>query len=125
MRVFRRYVLLQVPGWLLAAVVVYALERWAGLDRRIALGLWLAYVAKDFALFPFLRRAYETNATTGAAALVGESGTATEDVAPRGYIRIRGELWHAELAPGAADAPAGTRVRVRAAHGLTLTVTPE
>lgn len=125
MRVFQRYIVLQVPGWLLAAVVVYALERWAGLDRRIALALWLAYLAKDFILFPFLRRAYETDSTTGAASLVGESGTATEDLAPEGYIRIRGELWHAQLVPGASGVPAGTRVRVRAARGLTLTVTPD
>jgi membrane protein implicated in regulation of membrane protease activity len=105
--------------------VVYALERWAGLDWRIALGLWLAYFAKDFILFPFLRRAHETDSTTGAAALIGESGTATEDLRPRGYIRIHGELWRAELAPGSPAVAAGTRVRVRAARGLTLTVIPE
>ncbi len=125
MSVFRRYFLLQVPGWLLTAVAAYALEHWAGLDWRIALGLWLAYVAKDFILYPFLRRAYETNAAGGAAALIGETGTATEDLKPRGYIRIRGELWHAELAAGAAPVNAGTRVRVVSARGLTLTVTPE
>jgi membrane-bound serine protease (ClpP class) len=125
MNVFRRYVSLQVPGWLLAAVAAYALEHWAGVDWRIALGLWLAYVAKDFTLYPFLRRAYETDAAAGAAALVGQTGTATEDLKPEGYIRIRGELWRAELAAGASSVRAGGRVRVISAHGLTLTVSPE
>lgn len=125
MSVFRRYILLQVPGWALTGVVAIALASWAGLDWRIALGLWLAYVAKDFVLYPFLRRAYETNAAAGAAALVGKTGIATQDLDPGGYIRIRGELWRAELAPGFRPVRAGAPVRVISAHGLTLTVTPE
>jgi membrane-bound serine protease (ClpP class) len=125
MRVLQRYVLLQVPGWLLAAVAAYAIERWAGLDWRIAAGLWLAYFIKDFILYPFLRRAYETDAASGTAALVGEIGIATEDLKPNGYVRVRGELWHAELGSGASAVSAGTRVRIRGARGLTLTVTPE
>jgi membrane protein implicated in regulation of membrane protease activity len=125
MTVFGRYILLQVPGWILAAVAAYAIAHWAGLDWRIAAGLWLAYFTKDFVLYPFLRRAYETNAASGTAALIGESGTATEDLKPQGYVRVRGELWHAELVAGAPAVRAGTRVRVRAARGLTLTVTPE
>ncbi len=125
MNVLRRYLLFQTPGWVLAAAIAFALERWAGLDWRIALGLWLAYFVKDFILYPFLRRAYETGASGGAAALIGESGTATEDLTPRGYIRIRGELWRAELAAGSPPVRAGMRVTVRSAHGLTLTVTSD
>lgn len=125
MNVFRRYILFQAPSWLLAALAAGALERWAGLNWRIALGLWLAYVAKDFILYPFLRRAYEPHTPAGAAALIGQTGTAVEELRPGGYIRIRGELWRAELAAGTTSVPSGARVRVLSAHGLTLTVTPK
>jgi membrane protein implicated in regulation of membrane protease activity len=125
MNVFRRYLLLQIPGWIVVGVVAFSLERWAGLDWRIALGLWVAYFAKDFLLYPLLRPAYETDVSSGAAALVGEAGTATEDLNPNGYVRVRGELWHAELAAGVAPVRAGSRVRVRSARGLTLTVAPD
>lgn len=53
--------------------------------------------------------------------LVGARVAATERLAPRGYIRVRHELWSAEAA-GGQEIEAGTIVRVEAVEGLTLRV---
>ena len=125
MTVFKRYLLIQIPGWVLAVITLSGLHLWAGLPERVAVGLFAAYVVKDFVLYPFLRRAYETGAKTGVEQLTGETGMATQLLDPEGYVRVRGELWHAETVPGAQPIPEGSRVKVQSARGMTLIVTTD
>jgi membrane protein implicated in regulation of membrane protease activity len=120
MRTFGRYTLLQVPGWVVAAAVLIGLQRWLDFPGWIAAALLGAYVAKDFLLYPFLRRAYETGSNDGVAGL---TGVVEQDLDPRGYVRIRGELWEAEAARGSRPIPKGSPVRVQSARGLKLIVT--
>ena len=120
---FRRYVLLQAPSWALAAVVLAGLHRWGYLSTWIAGVLLLAWVVKDLALYPWLRRssALDTRMPVEQQ-LVGQRAIVTRPLSPRGWVRVRGELWQAEpLNPGR-DIPAGTTVEVVAARGLTLLV---
>jgi membrane-bound ClpP family serine protease len=56
--------------------------------------------------------------------LIGEHGTAVENVAPKGYVRVQGEMWMAEAADRT-PIPAEARIRVRAVRGETLVVTLE
>ena len=117
-----RYALLQLPGSALAALALYALHRWwelAAWEAWLLLALW---IAKDALLYPPLRRALAASGgRVGAAALVGQEAVVDQELAPRGRVRVRGELWQAEATDGDAIA-VGTRVRVRAVRGLTLEV---
>lgn len=122
---FWRYVALESPGWVLAGLVLWLLVRHADLAAWIAAALWAVWVAKDFALYPFLRDAYEHGDPDATAALIGRSGHARGRLAPQGYVRVGAELWRAELAPGCEAAEAGAAVRVRSVRGLTLVVEPE
>lgn len=121
MSVRRRYFLLQVPGWILAAIVLYALHRWLGLPFWLAAAFLAVDVIKDVVLYPHLRRAYESDARQGAERLIGEAGVVVQPLAPEGYIRVRGELWRAR-AGGAREIPLGVRVTVTAAADMTLVV---
>jgi len=118
MTVFRRYLLIQSPSWVLAAIVLYALHRWAGLPVLAGLALWVAYLVKDFVLFRFLRSAYEPGPGVGAERLVGLSGRAERD----GYVRVNGELWHAIPANDSPPLVEGAQVWVEAAHRMRLVV---
>jgi membrane protein implicated in regulation of membrane protease activity len=120
-----RYALLQLPGWILAAAVLYALHRWLGLPLWVAGILMVADLAKDVLLFPYLRRAYETDERTGAERLIGARAEVYEPLDPTGYVRIRGELWKARLSSGETGALAGSYVRVENAEGLILEVSRE
>lgn len=119
---FTRYVLLEIPGWIVAAALLLLLERAGELSSHTALLLFAAWVIKDFALYPALRVGYLPSAPDGSASLVGAVGTARERLAPSGYVRVGSELWQAELGRDQAPVEAGGRVRVLSVHGLTLRV---
>src|SRR5882724_6514420 len=88
------------PGWGLALVTLAAVIEVA------EVGFWIR----------FLRR---YRIATGKEALIGSSAEVTEACDPRGRVRLRGEIWHAECDSGAR---VGDRVRVVAIQGLTLRV---
>jgi membrane-bound serine protease (ClpP class) len=124
MRPGSKYLLLQIPGWVIAAVAAAALWKWGGLRPSLAIGLLALWVAKDLVLYPLLRSAYESDVATGAERLIGELGVARGDLAPSGYVLVRGELWRAEVVPEGDAVSAGTPVRVVAASRLKLVVEP-
>jgi membrane protein implicated in regulation of membrane protease activity len=121
-RTFARYLALEAPGWVLSAWLLWLLVEKAGLAPWLGGLLWTLWVAKDFALYPRLRDAYEVGEPDATAPLLGRIGLARQRLDPTGYVRIGAELWRAELAPGSAAIEPGSRVRVRAVRGLTLVV---
>jgi membrane-bound serine protease (ClpP class) len=88
------------PGWGIAVVVL------AMAIEVAEVGFWIR----------FLRR-YRVR--TGTEALVGSSAEVIEACDPRGRVRFRGEIWHAECA---SRAEVGDQVVVESIHGLTLHV---
>jgi membrane protein implicated in regulation of membrane protease activity len=114
---FVRYLLLQIPGWLAVTAALAALH-WLTAWPLWILPLGLAlFVAKDVAMYRIYR-----DTLRPPPGLVGARGRAVERLAPRGYVRVEGELWRAETTGAAIDA--GAEVIVREAHGLTLRVDP-
>jgi membrane-bound serine protease (ClpP class) len=91
------------PGWGLALVVLAAVIEVA------EVGFWIR----------FLRR---YRVATGKEALIGSSAEVIETCDPRGRVRFRGEIWHAECD---SRAQVGDRVRVVGVRGLTLRVEPD
>jgi membrane-bound serine protease (ClpP class) len=67
------------------------------------------------------RRLLRYRVRTGAEALVGMSAEVVEECAPRGRVRVRGELWNAS---SSAPAAVGETVVVRRVDGLRLEVAP-
>jgi membrane-bound serine protease (ClpP class) len=57
----------------------------------------------------------------GAETMIGQTADVVEPCRPVGQVRVRGELWEARCAAGAA---VGDTVRITALEGLTLTVVP-
>lgn len=117
-----RYLLFQIPGWVVSALVLVFLVGNELLTSHVALLVWVAWLVKDAVMYPLVRRAYEPGSSRhGGAALVGERGTVVKSLAPRGFIRVRGELWHAEAEVTIA---AGAEVEVVGAQGMRLKVHP-
>lgn len=111
------YFVAQLPGWVFAAIVLWALEHWGVLPAAYAAGLLLLWIVKDVLLFPVMRRFYEPE--PAGKRLIGESGTAVTAVAPDGIVRVHGVLWKARSEQAI---PAGVMVRIRDVDGLTLVV---
>lgn len=125
MSTFTKYVLLQVPSWLILAFLLIGLRHWIDLPLWVAVGLFALWVVKDFVLYPFVRSAYESNAPTGSKQLIGAQGVVHEQLDPNGYVQVNGELWRAIAEPSDQPIPSGTPIRVREADGLTLIVSAD
>ena len=119
-----RYVLYQIPGGLLAAAGALLLYLWLGLPGWVAFALVVAWALKDAALYPFLRASYEPNLGSVIDRLVGLRGVAVEALSPRGYVRVRGELWLAEPIATEGEIPRGHPVTIDGVRGTTLLVRP-
>lgn len=118
-----KYVLFQLPGWLIVGTLAWAARDWVGLPNWAALTALGAWMAKDAALFPFVRVAYESHDDRGHG-MIGARARATETLDPHGFVQIGAELWRAELR-GEGPVLAGTDVVVKDVEGLTLVVEPE
>ena len=120
--VFRRYLLFQVPGWIVAAALSAVSTRWPGFSWGTAALLFAAWVAKDLVLYRFVRHGYVPGDGETHRSLVGARGVAEQPLAPTGWVRVRGELWRAHLPPGAPPVAKGARVRVVAVDGMEIVV---
>ena len=122
-RVLLRYTLFQIPGLAGLALLLVLAVRWLGLSETLAYLVFALWVIKDVALYPFVRVAYGSGGSGGAAELIGAVGVAKSDLHPHGYVQIGAESWRAETS---AEQPVdkGSSVRVRAVRGLTLLVEP-
>lgn len=124
MSTWLRYLIFQIPGWFITAAILGGLWQWQFIPVWLAIVGFLAWLLKDLLLYPFLRRAYETDSPSGSAALVGKRGVAEQKLAPHGYIRVRGELWRAVTTPPDRIVEAGTEVEIVGADGMRLFVRP-
>jgi membrane protein implicated in regulation of membrane protease activity len=122
-RIVVKYALFQIPDLLILVLVLFVLEWW--MDLRFWLygaivGIW---ITKDVLMFPFVWHAYDTS-QQGAKSLIGTEGVVEEQLNPSGYIRVRGELWQAEVMESKAPIEKGETVLVEGAYGLILLVQP-
>jgi membrane-bound serine protease (ClpP class) len=117
-----KYLLFQIPGWVIAAIVLTVLWHWQLFPYWLALLCFAAWVVKDMLLYPLCRNAYESDGKSGAQRLVGMHGVAAEDLKPEGYVRIRGELWQAVAEPAGQFIAAGTRVEIVDSRGMEVFV---
>ncbi|MED5261600.1 MAG: NfeD family protein [Myxococcota bacterium] len=124
MPVFLRYLVFQLPSWMLATVVLGMLAWYETLPVWVAGALVAALVAKDLLLFPRLRHAYGPGPTDGAAAMRGALVEADTPLCPAGFVRFGAERWRARLADAKDSADAGETLRVREVDRLTLLVEP-
>ena len=120
-----KYTLLQIPAIALVIIIVISARSWVYFPPWIGWIIVIFWISKDIILFPFVWRSYDSSISNDAMTMVGKQGIAEERLSPVGYVRVRGELWKAEVARGEAPIEAGEPVRVRDVQGLTLKVEPE
>ncbi len=83
----------------------------------IAMGVWFVI---SVSIFTFVTRTLKHQKPAKGLSLLGDAGTAVSDLAPRGTVRIRNELWTATSED--ADIRAGEQVIVVGENRMKLTV---
>lgn len=120
--VLGKYWLLQLPEAALVVVILLGLQHWFAIPTWLVWSLVGLWVAKDVAFYPFVWRSYDSGYPARLHTLEGEHGVAIERLDRSGYVRVRGELWRAELAHQARPVDKDERVEVQGMRGLTLIV---
>jgi membrane protein implicated in regulation of membrane protease activity len=117
--------LLEIPGWFVASLVLYYAHHTWGLSIGLAWLFLAVWIGKDFALYPALRGALaDGDSVMSSDLLIGAVGVVTRSRGRESYVRIGAELWRAEPVHGAPSLDMGSGVRVREIRGLTLVVEP-
>ena len=118
----RAYLIANSPEWLLLAIAIWVAVRDFGVSWPMAASVLTVWVVKDLLLYPVMRRYYR--ATPPQQRMMGARGVALNPLAPRGFVRVRGEIWQAQLSDGTAPVAEGTAIRVRDIRGMLLFVEP-
>ncbi len=121
-----RYLLFQLPGWILVVVVLLLLREHFRLPRLVEIGIVVAWLAKDVLLYRLVRPAYVVDPRSQLDKLVGATAVVRRSLEPAGFVMLRGELWRAvATGSGPLPIPEGTEVRVVGGNGLSLIVERE
>jgi membrane protein implicated in regulation of membrane protease activity len=119
-----RYVVFQIPSWGLLILILIGIGRWVDLPTWVTGTIVALWLAKDAVLFPFVWRSYDRKRSS-VHSLVGTEGEVEERLAPSGYVRVHGELWHAQIMEKDPPIEKGKIIRIKGMRGLTLLVVPE
>lgn len=117
MRRFAQYLAWQVPGWVVAGLLLLLATQALAVSAWLTGAIFVLYIAKDLVLYPAMRVVFRPPSPT---APVGQRGTAVDRLAPTGYVRVGGELWQARATAG--EIAAGDDVVVQDARDLMLLV---
>jgi membrane protein implicated in regulation of membrane protease activity len=122
---YRRYTVLTITTSLLeeaalAAVVLWLLPRfginiplWGLILMMIALGVY-NYITYRLGMKALIKKPIISPD-------IGSRGRTTTPISPKGYVRIKGELWQAS---SNSTIDAGVEVAVVGMEGMTLVITP-
>lgn len=124
-RVMLRYSLLQLPAAVALVLILTVVRQWVDIPRWFFWGLVALWVIKDIILYPFVWRAYDGGRSGAAHSIIGMQGVTKDRLEPSGYVRVRGELWQAEIMEGGQPIEKGVNVRIREIRGLILLVEPD
>ncbi len=96
-KIFLIYSLYQVPGLVIIILILAVVSRWTTLPGWVIAVVVASWILENIIMFPLVWRAYDRRNSMHVSTLVGTTGVAHGRLAPKGYIRVRGELWKATV----------------------------
>jgi membrane protein implicated in regulation of membrane protease activity len=119
---FARYLAFQLPSWGIAFAVAWGLDVWSSIPGNlVGLGL-VAFMLKDFIIYPFVRGAYEHRPHDAGHEVVGRQGEVVVALDPDGWVQLGHERWRARHESDGPTLDVGARVEVSALRGHTVVV---
>lgn len=104
---------------LVLGLMMVGKEPWMDVVGNVAKGIVLGIVAAFSVVLLLVRRAMRRPVAVGKEGLIGKIGVATTNLAPKGFVRLKGERWSA-VCKGRIRK--GEKVVVRDVKGVTLIV---
>mgnify|MGYP001039809148 CR=1 FL=1 len=121
-RVIIKYALLHLAELAVVIMLVIVAGRYIAVPRWLAFTIPAVWAAKDLALFPMVWRSYVSGDNDPLRQLIGQEATVVDSFDPVGYVRVRGELWRAEVSSPQPHSKRGDRMTVVDVRRTTLIV---
>lgn len=121
-RTLFKYITVQLPGLLVAALLLYFFRNLIGYPPSLIFWIMLVLVTKDILLYPVVWRSYATGTVDEGLSLIGKEALVIQALAPSGRVKLNGVIWKARPEKNSESIPKGTRVIVTAREDLTLIV---
>ena len=124
----KTYIMLNIATGLLKGAALAAISLWLLPLWGINIPIWglssiaVAFIIYEIVTFRLGRRALERKPVIWRGAIVGCCGKATTPLAPKGYVKVQGELWQALC--NDRDIDEGDDIVVLELDRLTLRVAP-
>ena len=117
-----KYTLLQIPGLIVLLIALVLFYRFTNIPAWLLISILVIWIAKDIALFPKVWKAYDSGNPSPMEQFIGMNGVAIDDLDPAGYVKVRGELWKAEIRDSRFPVKEGDEIEVSDVEGTTLIV---
>jgi membrane-bound ClpP family serine protease len=121
-KVILKYILIHLAEIAALVLVLLMIRYFVYVSTWIIVVIIVLWVIKDIALFPKVWRAYAFDDNSPMRKLIGSEAIVVDSVNPAGHVRVRGELWKAEVRDRRYPAERGDRTRVVDIQGMTLIV---
>ncbi len=125
-KVVLKYVVLHLAELAVLVGGLIVLEQLVDVATWLLVATPIVWALKDVALFPKVWRAYApSDSDDPMSRLMGLEAVVMFDLDPVGYVRVRGEVWKAELRGERGSAQRGETTRVVEARRMMLIVEPD
>jgi membrane protein implicated in regulation of membrane protease activity len=121
-KVILKYALIHSAELALVIGALIVVRPFVGIPTWLTIAAPVVWILKDIALFPKVWRAYASDDNDPMRQFIGLEATVMDRLDPVGYVRVRGELWKAEMRDHRDSAIRGDRTEVVDTKGMTLTV---
>ncbi|MBN1974756.1 MAG: NfeD family protein [Sedimentisphaerales bacterium] len=117
-----KYILLQIPELVVLIIALALINRFITIPTWLMITIIVIWIGKDIALFPKVWKSYVSDNPSPMEQLIGMNGIAMDSLNPDGYVKVKGELWKAEIRDLEFPLKEGDEIKVSDVEGMTLIV---
>ena len=121
-KVILKYLMLHLTELAIVVGVLIVVRHFMSIPSWLTITILALWILKDIAMFPKVWRAYAANNNSPMRQFIGLEAIVMDSLDPVGYVRVRGELWKAEMRNHRDAAKRGDRTKVVDTKGMTLIV---
>ena len=121
-KILIKYILLEIPDLAILLILLSVLSKFFNISTCLMITIIFIWIAKDIILFPKVWKAYDSNNPSPIEQLIGMEGIVMHPPNPVGYIKVKGELWKAEIRNHKYPVSKGDEIKVCAVKGTTLII---
>ena len=121
-RIILRYIYFQIPALVVLVIVLLFIKKTIYVPTWAIIVIFVSWIVKDIIMFPKVWRSYDTKKSGHEERLIGVKGVVVDELNPEGFVKIKGELWRAEIEGTNTSVKKGEEIKVIRVENMKLIV---